>query len=121
MVKIIDGRKIAKEREEVLKQRVKEFVEKYGRRPKLVAAKITDDPGSEWYLKLKGAAAKRIGIEFEILKRTVLASRGQSLSDTDGIFLQHPVGFNKQKWQEMADQIPPEKDVDCLTSINLNL
>lgn len=35
--------------------------------------------------------------------------------------MQHPPHFDKQKWQELVDQISPEKDVDCLTSTNLNL
>lgn len=126
MAKIIDGKRIALEKEQQLKEKVFEFVTKYHRHPKLVAIELSEDPASQLYLKLKRAAAERIGIEFQIVKRTVLDGQGQSLigSDyrfVDGVFLQHPPHFDKKKWQEIADQIPQEKDVDCLTAANLQL
>lgn len=118
---IINGKKLAAEREAILKKKVAKFVSEFHRKPKLVAVEISEDPGSVLYLKLKRAAAERIGIEFEV-KRTVLpALEGLSFMRTDGIFIQHPPRYDKQKWQEFVDQIPPEKDVDCLTSENLRL
>ncbi|MBI5356086.1 bifunctional 5,10-methylenetetrahydrofolate dehydrogenase/5,10-methenyltetrahydrofolate cyclohydrolase [Candidatus Collierbacteria bacterium] len=118
---IIDGKKLAAEREQLLKIEVQKLTKKIGRRPRLVAVELSDDEGGRLYLKLKKAAAERVGIEFDVVKRPGLAWQGQALSDTDGIFIQHPRGYNKQKWQELVDQIPPEKDVDCLTSENLRL
>lgn len=125
MAKIIDGRKIALEKESQLKEKVSEFVAKYHRHPKLVAVELSPDPASQLYLKLKSAAAERIGIEFELQEVSNfvrrLTDRISSFEKCDGIFLQHPPHFNKTKWQEIADQIPPELDVDCLTTTNLNL
>jgi len=121
---IIDGRKLAGAREALLKKKVDRFIKINRRRPSLLAIELSDDPGSRLYLKLKKAAAKRIGIEMKVIKRTVLSAKGLSFSDltqADGIFIQHPPGYDKQKWQELANQIPPEKDVDCLTTKNLNL
>jgi methylenetetrahydrofolate dehydrogenase (NADP+)/methenyltetrahydrofolate cyclohydrolase len=129
----IDGRKLAGDREVLLIKKVGQFIKLNRRRPSLLAIELSDDPGSKLYLKLKTAAAARIGIEFKVVKRSDLACpagrravrQGLTLINseihTDGIFIQHPPGYDKRKWQELADQIPPEKDVDCLTSENLNL
>jgi methylenetetrahydrofolate dehydrogenase (NADP+)/methenyltetrahydrofolate cyclohydrolase len=116
---IIDGKKLAAEKEQLLKIEVQKLTKKIGRRPKLVAMELADDEGGRLYLKLKKATAERVGIDFEVIERTVLSGKGPSSSD--GIFIQHPRGFDKDKWQELADKIPPEKDVDCLTSENLRL
>lgn len=121
MVKIIDGRKIAGEREGVLKERVGEFVSKHRRRPKLTAVMITDDPSSNLYLKLKRASAERIGIEFTVSEITGYRLPLTDYLAADGIFLQHPPRFDKKKWTEIADQIPVEKDVDGLSADSLNL
>ena len=119
---IIDGKKLAGEREQLLIIEIEKLTKKIGRRPKLAAVELADDEGSRLYLKLKREAAERIGIEFEVLKRSDLAvPQGRTLIDADGIFVQHPHGYDKQKWQKLVDQIPPEKDVDCLTSENLRL
>ena len=115
---IIDGRKLAGAREALLKKKVDRFIKINRRRPSLLAIELSDDPGSRLYLKLKKAAAERIGIEFQ---PSSFVLRPSSFSRFDGIFIQHPPGCDKQKWQELADQIPPEKDVDCLTTKNLNL
>ena len=120
---IIDGRTLAAAREVLLKKKVDRFIKLNHRRPSLLAIELSDDPGSKLYLKLKRAAADRIGIEFEVVKRSDPAAAGSDLKklSADGIFIQHPPGYDKQKWQELADQIPPEKDIDCLTTKNLNL
>jgi len=115
---IIDGRKLAGAREALLKKKVDRFIKINRRRPSLLAIELSDDPGSRLYLKLKKAAAERIGIEFQ---PSSFVLRPSSFSRFDGIFIQHPPGYDKQKWQELANQIPPEKDVDCLTTKNLNL
>ncbi len=120
-INIIDGKKLAAERELLLKIEVQKLTKKIGRRPKLVAVELADDEGSRLYLKLKKASAERVVIEFDVVKKPGLALQGQALSGADGIFVQHPRGYDKQKWQELVDQIPPEKDVDCLTSENLRL
>ncbi|MBI2309365.1 bifunctional 5,10-methylenetetrahydrofolate dehydrogenase/5,10-methenyltetrahydrofolate cyclohydrolase [Candidatus Collierbacteria bacterium] len=121
---IIDGKKLAAEREKKLAGEVSLLTKKIGRRPKLLAVELADDEGSRLYLKLKRKAAERLGIEFEVIKRPGLSGKGLAFLtgfDIDGVFVQHPRGYDKQKWQELVDQIPPEKDVDCLTSENLQL
>lgn len=120
---IIDGKNLAGEREYFLKLGVEKLTKKIGRKPTLVAMELADDEGSRLYLKLKKAVAERVGIEFKVIKVSdTLCTKYLILKvKADGIFIQHPRGYDKQRWQELADQIPPEKDVDCLTSENLNL
>jgi len=120
---IIDGKKLAAEKEQLLKIEVQKLTKKIGRRPKLVAVELADDEGSRLYLKLKRAVAERVGIEMKVISipKPIYDLRFTIYEDCDGIFVQHPRGFDKQKWQELVDQIPPEKDVDCLTSENLRL
>lgn len=108
---------MAAEREQLLKIKVQKLTKKIGRKPKLVAVELADDEGGRLYLKLKKAAAERVGIEF----KTTNDKRQTTNSSADGIFVQHPRGYDKQKWQKLVDQIPPEKDVDCLTTENLEL
>ena len=50
---IIDGKKLALERELLLKVEVEKLTKKIGRKPKLVALELADDEGSRLYLKLK--------------------------------------------------------------------
>jgi methylenetetrahydrofolate dehydrogenase (NADP+)/methenyltetrahydrofolate cyclohydrolase len=139
---IIDGKKLAKEREKQVKKEVSRISLKLGRKPRLVAVKLSDDPGSELYLRLKKAAAKRVDIDFELV--TQVTSYHLPITDysnVDGIFVQHPPRQKLQAialeqlggparmprksvfrwWLQLTNQIPPEKDVDCLTSTNLQL
>ena len=139
---IIDGRKLASSREALLRNKVLRFIRLNRRKPSLLAIELSADPGSLLYLKLKKAAAERIGIEFEVVERSDPAAAGSDLKklSADGIFVQHPprqklrqlaehlggqAGLSRDQvdkfWQKLVDQIPPEKDVDCLTSENLNL
>lgn len=126
---IIDGRKLAREREKLLQEKVSQFVKKTGRKPRLVAVKLSDDEGSRRYLKLKKAAAERVGIQIEVCDTSKLSAsdvqawkyRKLPKFDADGVFVQHPPGISTSEWFQIVDQIPPEKDVDCLTTANLLL
>lgn len=134
---IIDGRKLARRQEAALSSRVLEFSRLNQRRPRLAAVKLARDPGSELYLKLKLAAAERIGVEMEVFEMS--DTKDWAFSRFDGVFIQHPPRQQlhqvlKQQaggqedltpeqidlsWQQLVDRISSEKDVDCLTSANL--
>src|SRR3989338_5617612 len=119
---IIDGKKLAVEREQLLIIEIEKLAKKIDRKPKLVAVELADDEGRRLYLKLKKAMAERVGIECFVLQGSHPFNwKDAILQSADGIFIQHPRGYDKQKWQKLVDQIPPEKDVDCLTSENLRL
>lgn len=134
---IIDGRKLARRQEAALSSRVLEFSRLNQRRPRLAAVELARDPGSELYLKLKLAAAERIGVEMEVFEMS--DTKDWAFARFDGVFIQHPPRQQlhqvlKQQaggqedltpeqidlsWQQLVDRISSEKDVDCLTSANL--
>lgn len=62
--KIIDGRKIARKREALLKQKVTGLSVK----PKVVSLLIGDDPASVLYTRMKQKKASEIGISFEFVQ-----------------------------------------------------
>ena len=61
---IIDGKKLAGEREQLLIIEIEKLAKKIDRKPKLVAVELADDEGSRLYLKLKKA---RPIIYFELI------------------------------------------------------
>lgn len=124
-MKIFDGRKLAQEREEELRKKLK----KLGFKPKLVSLVIGNDEASHLYLSLKEKAAQRVGILFE--KKVFPADADekeiyQSLKACNldkqihGIIIQMPVP-KKFDLFWLVSKIDPEKDVDCLTPENLGL
>ncbi|MBU4201546.1 MAG: bifunctional methylenetetrahydrofolate dehydrogenase/methenyltetrahydrofolate cyclohydrolase, partial [Candidatus Altiarchaeota archaeon] len=58
---IIDGRKIAAE----IKEKVREEVEGMETKPGLATVLVGDDPASQLYVKLKGKACEEAGIKSE--------------------------------------------------------
>lgn len=93
---IIDGKSIAQEKAEILKQKISGLKKK----PKLAIILIGDDPVSKIYVNLKIKKAQELGIETEI--------RQDLNTDADGIIVQLPGP------QELIDKIPLNKDVDGL-------
>ena len=85
---IIDGRQLARDREAVLRNKVLRFIRLNRRKPSLLAIELSADPGSRLYLKLKKAAAERIGIRFQIsdfrfqISPTLTESLSNILPDT---------------------------------------
>lgn len=93
---IIDGKAIAAQRAEVLRNKIQETKIK----PKLAIVLIGEDPASKIYVGLKVKKAQELGIDIEV--------RQDLNTDADGIIVQMPGP------KELVDQIPPEKDVDGL-------
>ncbi|RKZ29059.1 bifunctional methylenetetrahydrofolate dehydrogenase/methenyltetrahydrofolate cyclohydrolase FolD [bacterium] len=122
---LLDGKTLAKSIEESLKTRVATVVEKTGRIPILATILVGDDPASATYVKMKGNACKRVGMESrrvdmpeETTTEELLAEIDSLNSDPDvmGILLQHPV---PEQINERAcfDRIALEKDVDGVTCL----
>ena len=63
-MKIIDGKKLAKQIREKLKIECEELQEK-GIKPKLAVIMVGDDKASKIYVKNKSKACDEIGIEYE--------------------------------------------------------
>ena len=97
---ILDGKALAKTTEEELSARVAKLKEKTGKTPILATILVGDDPASATYVKMKGNACARVGMEsirVVLPKNTTteeLLNKIQELNenrDVHGILLQHPV------------------------------
>jgi methylenetetrahydrofolate dehydrogenase (NADP+) / methenyltetrahydrofolate cyclohydrolase len=123
---ILDGSAHAGEMETGLKARVATVIERSGRTPVLATILVGDDPSSRIYVKMKGDACARIGLEPRRVElpgtsttEEVLAAIDALNADADvfGILLQHPVPAEVDE-RACFDRIAPEKDVDGVTSAN---
>ncbi|MDO8494948.1 MAG: bifunctional 5,10-methylenetetrahydrofolate dehydrogenase/5,10-methenyltetrahydrofolate cyclohydrolase [bacterium] len=116
---IIDGKKIA---EEVLGEVANEV--KVTQQPlKLLAVLIGQHPGSKKFLELKGKAAQKVGIEFEMqefgedLTEGVFLSRLKTLvaqPKYSGVLIELPVP-KRYPTEAALNAVPLEKDVDVLS------
>jgi methylenetetrahydrofolate dehydrogenase (NADP+)/methenyltetrahydrofolate cyclohydrolase len=121
----LDGKKVALETEEMLRERVKALQEKKGFVPILATILVGDDPASATYVKMKGNACERIGmksIKVELPSSTSTEglldeiNKLNSNKEVHGILLQHPVP--EQIDERMCfDAIDAKKDVDGVTSL----
>ncbi len=129
MVKIFDGRKFARDKEKNLRRRVASLRARGITIPSLVSILVGDDPASRLYTRLKREAAGRIGVVF-IEKRFGKAAKDEQIKRyinklnkdpaVGGIMIQLPLpALLKSEQKEIVEVISPEKDVDCLTAINL--
>ena len=122
----IDVTKFIEERNEKLKLLVKELPEK----PKIVTYLIGDRKDSQTYVKNKKKVIKSLGMEPDVddlpdgIKVEQLANFIRTTAAKDnvhGILIQLPLNrkyYSKEDEQYLIDCIPPEKDVDGLTTIN---
>ncbi len=118
--KILDGKNLAKLIEKKLIERVKKIKAKTGFTPVLATILVGNDPASETYVKMKGNACRRIGIESlkvempEYTTTDELIHKIHSLNRDDnvsGILLQHPVPGHIYE-QQCFNEIALSKDVD---------
>lgn len=123
--KILDGKALALKTEEELSRRVSELAEKSGVTPILATILVGDDPASATYVKMKGNACARIGmqsIKVELPKNTTtdqLLKKINELNQTPavhGILLQHPVPDQINE-RVCFDAIDARKDVDGVTCL----
>ena len=120
IVMIFDGKAFAREIEEDLICKVRNFVQK----PKVVSILVGNDPASELYTRLKSEAAKRVGVQFDVIKldarckmldvRREIEKQG-ARADVTGVMVQLPMlGLQGQALQDVLSAIPLQKDVDGL-------
>ena len=129
MTLILDGKKLASLSEEEFKIRVSELKEKTGATPILATILVGNDPASATYVKMKGNACKRIGMDSlkvemhesttteELLEKIYELNRNENVH---GILLQHPVPSQIHE-RICFDAIAVEKDVDGVTSESFGL
>ena len=118
--KILDGRAVAKHMEAEIARKIEQELASGAVRPVLATIIVGENPSSVTYVRMKGNACKRVGIEprkVELPENTnteELLSVIDSLNadpDVYGILLQHPVPRSIDE-RACFDRIAPEKDVD---------
>ena len=114
---IIDGRMVASELEKELAAKVVVL----GDKPKIVSILVGSDPASLLYSELKEKAARRVGIDFEILKVDEivkedlidLVRKVAAKEQVTGVMLQLPIpNITGLELNEVLKAIPLSKDVD---------
>lgn len=126
VAKILDGKQIAKEYRQRLKNQVNDLKE-YGFTPKLSVILVGNDGASQSYVKSKKKAAEKIGMISEInhldesTSEEVVLSELNRLNNDDtvsGILVQVPLPKQVSE-QKVLEAINPEKDVDGFHPINI--
>lgn len=119
----LDGKTLARQIEVELSARVQAIKERGGNVPILATILVGDDPASATYVKMKGNACQRVGMESRrvVLPQTTTTSELLAQIDqlnfdprVQGILLQHPVPSQIDE-RQCFDRIALEKDVDGVT------
>ncbi len=121
--KIIDGKKIAQE----VRNEIKEKIKSIGKTPGLAFILVGDNPASQVYVKGKDKACKEVGIYSEVynLKEETteeelleLIDRLNQESKINGMIVQLPLPKHINQ-HLVIDAILPEKDADGFTPVNI--
>ncbi|CAJ1183476.1 Bifunctional protein FolD protein [Fructilactobacillus sanfranciscensis] len=126
MVKIIDGRKVAKQLNESTKQKVRELAKK-GVTPGIAVILVGNNDASRRYAHMKEKKANELGINSimktfseDVSEKVVIDTINKLNSNpkVNGILVQSPLPkhINEQK---VINTISPEKDVDGFNPINI--
>ena len=122
---VLDGKSASEATEQDLSQRVQLLRQKKGIVPTLAAILVGSDQSSATYVRMKGNACKRIGMNSLTIELGGDTSTSQLLEEISklnenrsvhGILLQHPVP-NQINERECFDAISLEKDVDGVTCL----
>jgi len=125
MTLIMDGKSVAKETEEALKERVEGIKQEKGFVPTLATILVGNDPASATYVKMKGNACERVGmksLKVELPETTTTEELLDKIIDLNsntevsGILLQHPVPSQIDE-RKCFDAIDISKDVDGVTCL----
>ncbi|BFM07087.1 bifunctional methylenetetrahydrofolate dehydrogenase/methenyltetrahydrofolate cyclohydrolase FolD [Halioxenophilus aromaticivorans] len=123
---VLDGKALAAKTEQELSARVAKLKEQSGgQTPILATILVGGDPASATYVKMKGNACKRIGMDSLKVELPESTTTEQLLAEIDalnnnpsvhGILLQHPVPPQIDE-RACFDAIALEKDVDGVTCL----
>jgi len=123
---ILDGKALAQHFEEEMRSRVAALKAKAdGRTPILATLLVGADPASATYVRMKGNACRRVGMDSQAIELSENTTTEQLLAqiealnnnpDVHGILLQHPVPEQIDE-RRCFDAISLEKDVDGVTCL----
>ncbi|MDO9180183.1 MAG: bifunctional methylenetetrahydrofolate dehydrogenase/methenyltetrahydrofolate cyclohydrolase FolD [Agitococcus sp.] len=122
---ILDGKKLANLVEADLAERVAKIKERTQQTPILATILVGDDPSSATYVKMKGNACRRVGMDSISVSLPSTTTTGTLLAEiaalnanpnVHGILLQHPVPHQIDE-RACFDAISLAKDVDGVTCL----
>jgi methylenetetrahydrofolate dehydrogenase (NADP+)/methenyltetrahydrofolate cyclohydrolase len=123
---ILDGKALAAQTEDQMRTRVALLKEQSGgKTPILATILVGDDPASATYVKMKGNACRRVGMDSLAVEMPSSTTTEQLLAridelnrnpDVHGILLQHPVPHQIDE-RACFDAIALAKDVDGVTCL----
>lgn len=124
---ILDGKKVAREIQENIKQEVHQLKLKSQKTPHIAAVLVGNNPASETYVNNKIKACDNVGFQStlirlnETISETKLIDEIHKLNDNpdiDGFIVQLPLPkhINEQK---IIESIAPSKDIDGFHPINV--
>lgn len=117
---IIDGKHIAQQLKEQMREQVAKLVKQYGRKPCLDVIIVGENPASMSYVRSKIKATEYCGFDGELIQLPQTTSQEELLriirernvnSAVDGILVQLPLPKHIDE-QRVIEAIAPEKDVD---------
>jgi len=123
---VLDGKTLSKELERELRSRVEKLVDRAGGTvPILSTILVGEDPASATYVRMKGNACRRVGMDSRPVRLPATTTTAELLTEIDhqnadpgvhGILLQHPVPPQIDE-RACFDRIALAKDVDGVTSL----
>lgn len=132
---LLDGKRIAGEIREDVAAEVRQFVQGGGPKPCLTAVLVGEDPASQVYVRNKGRACEKAGIDGRTLRLPASTTQDELVDiikglneadDVHGILVQLPLpkdgnggkGFDERV---ILDTVDPLKDVDAFSPVNVGL
>ena len=124
---IIDGKQIAQQLKEEMREQVAELVKQYGRKPCLDVILVGENPASMSYVRSKIKATEYCGFDGELIQLPETTSQEELLRiirerntnpAVDGILVQLPLPKHIDE-QRVIEAIAPEKDVDGFHPTNV--
>lgn len=122
---VLDGAKVAQETEAQIRARVEKLKTLSGTTPILATILVGDDPSSATYVRMKGNACRRVGMDSVAIEMPQSTTTAQLLAKIQelnanpavhGILLQHPVPAQIDE-RACFDAIALDKDVDGVTCL----
>jgi methylenetetrahydrofolate dehydrogenase (NADP+) / methenyltetrahydrofolate cyclohydrolase len=126
---ILDGRKLARQMREELRDEVAEFIQNNGEVPTLATVLVGNDPASEAYVRNKVTGCEQVGMQSrqfrvpadtsqdELLALVAKLNKGQD-GPIHGILVQLPLPGHVDALRIMH-AVSPLKDVDCFHPENV--
>ncbi|MFY9116656.1 MAG: bifunctional methylenetetrahydrofolate dehydrogenase/methenyltetrahydrofolate cyclohydrolase FolD [Bacteroidales bacterium] len=126
-MKILDGTMVAEAIKKDIERDVERWSREFGRKPRMAAILVGDDPASHSYVKSKEKDCRQVGMESIVYKLSATISQEgliecvKSINEdmgVDGLIVQLPLPEHLNE-QEVIETIDPNKDVDGFHPINM--